>query len=61
MKNLRRPVSYFDDVLQSLEISFKKILLKVIFKIELAIHERITTEFQVTTRLRFSISLLLYS
>ena len=61
MKKSRRPVSYFDDFLQSLKVSFKKIFLKVIFKIEPAIHGRITPEFQVTTRLRFSISLLLYS
>ena len=61
MKKSRRPVSYFDDFLQSLKASFKKIFLKVIFKIEPINPERITPEFQVTTRLRFSISLLLYS
>lgn len=61
MKNLRRPVSYFDDFLQSLKVSFNKILLKVVFKIEAAIHGRITAEFQVTARLRFSISFLLCS
>jgi len=61
MKKSRRPVSYFDNFLQSLKVSFKKFVLKVIFKIEPVNPERITPEFQVTTRLRFSISLLLYS
>ncbi len=61
MKKSRRPVSYFVDFLQSLKVSFKKFVLKVIFKIEPVNPERITPEFQVTTRLRFSISLLLYS